>query len=252
MLTSAFRLVWKALRHPVRTGKVILHKTVGILISLFQWESRGAFARRHFPLYQIYRKVQQTKLFFVQHHLTQAYEPMFEKVLGRRLSNLPEVKAGCSALCLAARLGAEVRAFHRNGCFAVGIDLNPGKANPYVLPGDFHSLQFPDESVDIVYSNSLDHVFDLSKFVSEVRRVLKPSGVAIFEVVYGVKEGYTPGLYETFVWETVRDLEKELQREGLLCEERGTFHEPWKGVTLLCRKQEAKAEVAVDKLSGRR
>ena len=46
-------------------------------------------------------------------------------------------------LCLGARLGTEVRALHNLGYFAIGIDLNPGVDNPYVLMGDFHKLVFP-------------------------------------------------------------------------------------------------------------
>ena len=46
----------------------------------------------------------------------------------------------CSALRRARP--PEVRAFLDHGAFAVGIDLNPGRDNRYVMVGDFHQLQF--------------------------------------------------------------------------------------------------------------
>ena len=62
------------------------------------------------------------------------------------------------------------------GAFVVGVDLNPGPNNPYVLVGDFHHLQFATRSVDVVYTNVIGHVWDLIALGAEVCRVLKPSG----------------------------------------------------------------------------
>ena len=84
-------------------------------------------------------------------------------LLGERLRSVPELKAGMSVLCLGARLGTEVKAFHDAGCFAVGLDLNPGPENKLVLHGDFHEVQFPAGSVDVVFTNSFDHVFDAGR-----------------------------------------------------------------------------------------
>ena len=56
---------------------------------------------------------------------------------------------GCSVLCLGARLGGEVRAFTAMGALSIGIDLNPGPNNAYVLPGDFHHLQFAQSVFDV-------------------------------------------------------------------------------------------------------
>jgi hypothetical protein len=47
--------------------------------------------------------------------------------------------------------------------FSVGIDLNPGPRNGYVLHGDFHNIIFADASIDAVYTNALDHSFDLQE-----------------------------------------------------------------------------------------
>lgn len=98
---------------------------------------------------------------------------------------------GKSILCLGARLGGEVRAFKKLGGLAVGIDIEPGPHNQHVLLGDFHKIEFPDGSFDFAFCNAIDHVFDLTKFVAEVARVLKPKGCLIAELAK-VK----PGAYE--------------------------------------------------------
>lgn len=99
-------------------------------------------------------------------------------------------KAKGRVLCLAARLGGEVRAFKRHGCDAIGIDLNPGEDNPDVVKGDFHDIPFECE-FDYLYTNSIDHVLKLDTFFSECRRVLKPGGTFILDLVHG-----KPGAYE--------------------------------------------------------
>ena len=80
-------------------------------------------------------------------------------------------------LCLGARQGTEVEVLRELGFRnAYGIDLNPGPENDLVRPGDFNRLDEPDDSVDVVYSNSLDHAPDLDAFFSEHARVLRPQG----------------------------------------------------------------------------
>jgi len=120
-------------------------------------------------------------------------------------------------LCLGARLGTEVKAFLDHGCFAVGIDLNPGKSYYYVLPGDFHNLQFADRSVDVVFSNSVDHVFDLEKFVKESARILKAGGLLVIEVGRGREEGGSSGFYESLHWSTIEELLSFLKNYGFGC-----------------------------------
>ena len=73
-------------------------------------------------------------------------------------------------LCLGARYGEEVRAL-KTHCGAVGIDLV--EQLPDVVKGDFHNIPYPDEHFDFVYTNSLDHAYDLEKVFSETERVLK-------------------------------------------------------------------------------
>jgi SAM-dependent methyltransferase len=153
-------------------------------------------------------------------------------VLRERLSALG-LHRGTTVLCLAARLGTEVKAFADLGCFAIGIDLNPGPHNQYVVHGDFHQLQFPDASADVVFTNSLDHCFDARRVLDEVRRVLKPEGRFIVEAVRGAAEGCKPLFYESFSWATVDDLVTFIQGCSFECAARTPFESPWPGETLV-------------------
>src|SRR3989338_2256161 len=134
-----------------------------------------------------------------------------------------------NVLCLAARIGTEVKAFLDIGCFAVGIDLNPGIVNKYVVHGDFHDIQFPDHTVDVIFSNSLDHAFDLNKLIKEVKRVLKANGFLILEIVRGTEEGYMPGYYEAAVWEKIDDLLDIFLKSGFDIVNKVNFEYPWRG-----------------------
>ncbi len=73
--------------------------------------------------------------------------------------------------------GARVRAVEghepfRTAAAALGID---------VLPGDLErSLPFDDDSIDLVVSNQvIEHLADTDSFVAEIRRVLRPGGLAV-------------------------------------------------------------------------
>jgi SAM-dependent methyltransferase len=116
----------------------------------------------------------------------------YEKLVFDRYKDRPGLN-GKSLICLAARLGGEVRAFKRLGALAIGIDIEPGNYNPDVLFGDFHKLNFPDGVFDIAFTNAIDHVFDLDRFITEVKRILKEDGIFIIE--FGE---FAPGKYEVF------------------------------------------------------
>lgn len=147
----------------------------------------------------------------------------------KRLKEQNVVRSDMSVLCLAARIGAEVKSFHRLGCFAVGIDLNPGKENRYVVKGDFHDIQFPENSVDVIFSNSFDHIFDLEKVLAEIRRVVRPGGLLVIEVSKGTEEGGEPRYYEALAWRNIDDLLLLISKEGFRVLKSAPFSYPWAG-----------------------
>ena len=163
------------------------------------------------------------------------YDTRFRAALRDRLERL-DIPRGSSAICLAARIGTEVRAFHDIGCFAVGIDLNPGKGNPLVLPGDFHNIQFTNSTVDCVYTNSLDHAYDVRRVVEEIARLLKSGGIAIVEVMVGEDAGGRSGYYESTFWDSEDRIVEVCVASGLRLTDQRSFSYPWPGHQLvLCK-----------------
>jgi SAM-dependent methyltransferase len=116
----------------------------------------------------------------------------------RWFSVLPEIlPSPAKALCLGARLGAEVAVLREMGYHAIGIDLVPHP--PLVIQGDFHQLPFPYSGLhegnwnapfDLVFSNALDHVYDMDRFAAEIQRVTRPGCVAIFHVALKHLKGF--------------------------------------------------------------
>src|SRR5207248_1110900 len=128
-------------------------------------EVEGGFRQRAFSSYDAYVARQKRKLGRID---LSRYDVNYRAILRGRLEDLRLVRPGMSVLCLAARMGTEVKSFLDLGCFAVGIDLNPGRENRYVLHGDFHDLQFAAASIDVAFTNSLDHAFSADRLIAEV------------------------------------------------------------------------------------
>jgi SAM-dependent methyltransferase len=199
----------------------------------FKWDAppaAGGWHRRIYSNYSTYLRHQAGKL--PRLDLTE-YDRTFRQVLRDRLSMLPHDFRRQRVLCLGARIGSEVKAFIDLGAFAVGVDINPGESNAYVLHGDFHHLQFADDSVDVVFSNSVDHVFDLDRWTAEVRRVLAPNGLLIVELSPGIAEGGSPEFYESLSWDRVDDVLEHLGGRGFKVVQRRPFTEPNQGVQVL-------------------
>ena len=136
----------------------------------------------------------------------------------QRLTPISGTIPGKKVLCLGARLGEEVKAFRQLGhTNAIGIDLNPGPNNQYVIEGDFHSIPFDDAAFDGVYCNCLDHARDLRKVSAECARVLKPGGILALDVPFVQpyrKRNYRRRVkkqskYEAMVWDSLEDVIKE-------------------------------------------
>jgi SAM-dependent methyltransferase len=195
---------WKHLYWMARFGtKSDLHES--------RWKFAGDFAQRNYQSYDDYTRQQSSKIEDKTFRKRlESLEDEQHRGFLRRFAMASEIAGKRTVLCLGARLGTEVRAFKDMGFFAVGIDLNPGAKNCHVLSGDFHNLAFGDGTVDVVYTNVLDHAFDLEKVMSETRRVLSPTGIALIEIIRGTDEGYLPQEYESIAWKTARGFAEKL------------------------------------------
>lgn len=185
--------------------------------------------------YQAYVACQARKLTLHKGQI-EKHDRAFKKVLLPRLTLHDISWANKSVLCLGARLGAEVSVFRSLGCFAVGVDLNPGLDNPYVLWGDFHALAFPTGCVDVVFTNSLDHSLDIDLVLLQIYQVLRCEGFFVIEIVKGAEEGYTPDKYDISHWSRVEDVIELITKAGFTEVRRFGFVDPWPGVHVLWKK----------------
>lgn len=184
------------------------------------WEELpDGFNRRIYKSYEEYLESQASKLGNGSEKIAKINDALRSGLLKRiRVNMSGKVPEKGSVLCLAARMGGEVAAFIAAGYFAVGIDINPGKGNIWVLYGDFHKLNFPDSCVDIIFTNSLDHVMDMAQVLSEVKRVLKADGVFIVEAKGGVAEPDVKSArsdkYDCMEWLTLEGLIAYIVKQG--------------------------------------
>ena len=177
------------------------------------WNHDDDVIKRKYESYDEYVRHQASKLDQVVHRLEETEDDDYAE-FRRRFEGCEPLKAARSVLCLGARIGTEVRALRDLGHFAVGIDLNPGPDNAYVLVGDFHDLAYADGSVDAVYTNALDHGFDIDKLVAEVRRVLRPGGLFLVDLLLGYEEGFLPGKFEATHWRDHKDFVETIRQSG--------------------------------------
>ncbi|GIJ77681.1 Methyltransferase domain-containing protein [Micromonospora phaseoli] len=231
------KIISKAVLQPRRTARILLDREGW---SGWYWfllhrsgrqplDPQQSLVSRRYRSYDSYLTHQRSKLALLD--LT-SYEQVFRPALAERLAG--EEWAGRSVLCLAARIGTEVKAFHDLGAFAVGIDLNPGPENRWVLPGDFHQLVFPAESVDAIYCNSFDHALDLKQTLSEIRRVLKRDGMLLVDAQQGASEVRFDEWAATS-WSSINDLVDEIEGCGFALTGRQGIRIPWIGEYLSFR-----------------
>ena len=182
------------------------------------WQHQDALSSRRYATYDEYVAHQKSKLdSLLSRGQSEAIGgPGRVAKFKQRFELVPEFGSPSCILCLGARLGIEVEALIELGHFAIGIDLNPGPGNRFVVSGDFHALQYANGSVDGIYTNSLDHALDMAKIAAEVSRVLKAGGFFVIEIVRGYQEGEAIGEWEASHWPTARSLAEKLAALGNL------------------------------------
>jgi SAM-dependent methyltransferase len=115
------------------------------------------------------------------HHLPRLVP--FDRYNGRRV-----LEVGCGA-------GTDLIRFARHGAIVTGIDLAPSsialaaanfrheQRRADLMVADGEALPFRDRSFDLVYAHGVvQYTTDDRALVAECRRVLKPGGVAVFQV----------------------------------------------------------------------
>lgn len=233
MLMASFtEKIKKGIKNPRRAVRVIQDKISAVFRKKYDWkEDKGTLQTKKYKSYEQYVEHQKSKLDVIKGNLAGEYDVKYREVLLKRLQTDGSIKPGMNVLCLAARIGTEVKSFLDLGCFAVGLDLNPGKDNKYVVTGDFHHIQFADHTVDAMFCNSLDHALDLTKLIAEMKRVLKPTGLLVLEVMGGATEdgSNAPGYWEALAWDKVDDLLKVFIENGFNVKKSTDFSYPWKG-----------------------
>ena len=210
------------------------------------WDRYGSdrsFAKRMYNSYEDYQKHQSAKLNRIDAADLSAYDTRYREVLRERLIKTGLLHTGMSVLCLGARIGTEVKSFIDIGCFAVGIDLNPGEDNRYTVYGDFHDIQFADASIDVVFTNSLDHAFDIKKVMNEVTRILKPGGLFIVEAIKGSEEDMLPDFYASFWWGRIDYLVRFIEDWRFNLVQRSPYEILWSGEQL-CFEMKNESQIA--------
>lgn len=200
------------------------------------WRPAGELQQRVYGSYADYCAQQRSKLDRMTPGELATYEAPYLAALRPRLA-ADGLTRGTSVVCLGARGGAEVQALLSLGCVAIGIDLNPGPANRYVVTGDFHALPYGDGTVGVVFTNALDHCYDFQQVITEVRRVLAVDGRFIVEAVCGTDEGVRVGSYESCAWRTISALVTAVASQGFTVARREPFTCPWPGEHLVFRME---------------
>lgn len=180
----------------------------------------------HYRKYRDYHhyKMHQMENLKVNHtKFSKAFDQRYRRIHKRItdvLGFLANVNKDAKILCLGARLGEEVKAFRTMGFPAIGIDLYPGKNNPYVVAGDFHNLEEKDNSIGGIYTNALDHAFDIEKIATECARVLSHDGFLLLDISTNKrltdKKHFRQSNHESMVWDSIEELIKIFLSNGFV------------------------------------
>ena len=88
--------------------------------------------------------------------------------------------------------------------------------------------------LDIVYSNSLDHSFNINKLVEEAKRVLKKDGFMYFHLQKGIEENKKNNLgnYEALGWNHTNYIIQKILDNDLIIESKKDLNENYVEVLL--------------------
>jgi len=90
-----------------------------------------------------------------------------------------------NAICLGSRTGQEVKALIDLGIDAIGLDLVAFP--PYTIKGDIHNIEKNSNSIELIFTNIMDHSLYPEKFCSEMERICKKGGHIIIHLQIGIE-----------------------------------------------------------------
>lgn len=164
--------------------------------------------KRPYPSYEIYIEHQASKIKKpgVESDLLKVHKERIQSFAKMMTTHLVEFAPPITsegpkkALCAGARKGEEVKAMVTLGYDAIGVDLS--ETFPHVVQGDFNkNLPFKDETFDVVFSNSIDHIYCLDMFSTEMTRITKPGAVLMFCISFDM------GGFESLVVDSASEIE---------------------------------------------
>ena len=195
----------KILIYKIKSGIRVFYSAIFNLLFKFKnYENKNLLERKLFS-YKFYLFHQKLKTFFRLQKLKDSYDTHLKK-FENEFKNIEylEVK---KILCIAARLGAEVHALRNLNYDAIGIDIFVTKNNKYVHYGEFEKIPYENKTFDAIYTNSVDHIFNIKKTVNEIDRVLKKGGYLLINLMKGIDEGHDmAGTFESLVWKKRSDV----------------------------------------------
>lgn len=97
---------------------------------------------------------------------------------------MPLFPPGSSILEIGAGAGWQAKQLADRGFKVTAIDIPQSRYNSFqewnVIDYDGHHIPLPDQSVDVIFSsNVLEHIPHIDEFMIEMRRVLRPGGIAV-------------------------------------------------------------------------
>ncbi len=139
------------------------------------------FHNRHFLDEDESRGAQNKYYFAIQQGLA-----LYNQLVVAHAQSRDALEYGCGVGVLARQIGGGAKS-------VVGIDLSDvavGRANDQCITGGIDNVKFvamnaeemtfPDKSFDFVYGSAILHHLDVARSMSEIHRVLRPGGIALF------------------------------------------------------------------------
>ena len=136
-----------------------------------------------YEAYIKHQKIKTTDQDRIKKWLNEEWEIKYNGFIEIFSRNNKYIKNKNNAICLGARTGQEVKALIDLGVNAIGIDLVAFP--PYTIEGDIHNLQFKDNTVDLEFTNIMDHSLYPEIFISEMERVCAIDGIIILHLQLG-------------------------------------------------------------------